>query len=191
MKKMNLAYTYEDDSEYYGMSPADVVRAIFAAADDDGVVCLEELADLTVDEPEEDKYLRCRLKDRSEGKVAEIVELLDYLLRKFKKISVYYDQLIGYNDMEETIGDDEETLSVWAAYVKDYSSDDPSENEEEAGTRLDGRRIKARNLIATARRICKLLYLNAPPIIIENEEKHFAEVLVLNLAAESVEEIKK
>ncbi len=95
-----------------------------------------------------------------------------------------FRELASEND-EEIYRDDEEDAPVTEEEEELYSRFLDAVYED-AESRLTNK-IAAYDVIIRARRVCHLMHLNAPDIILNNEAKLLAQAMAVNACAESVE----
>lgn len=209
MKKYKLAFNSDDET----LSPVDCIELMFRHTgilsrlyvpdwygESDGNTCLR--LDMTWNENEKN----------------EAVSAFEKLYSQLKEIASVYDRLEDTLEENKTVLSPE-LLEVWNTYVRDFETGDldlekicdiserkdacerVTDEEEalykiyrdavykDAESRLENK-LAAYDAVIRAKRVCKLMSLNAPEIIINNEAKLLAQAIAVNRFGDGLERVE-
>ena len=209
MSMKKLAFSANEMKE-----PTRYIREMFAHTDDQGLLYIPTWPrDGVPNETADGNYLECRMNWTAEDCDRE-VEKFNALYTALERIAEKYEALDGGADPHEVLTD--ELYKVWNLYVREfdpagldmdriYELDELADEELtekdkallnaysvschiDAMLRLGKSRV-AYDVVIRAMRVCRLLALGAPAVIVRNETGLLAQALTLRDHAVSVETV--
>lgn len=155
------------------LTPVETIVSMFEHTDTDGILCIPSWP--YDDDAEQGMLYQCRMNWNEEDRDAAL-RLFESCYETMKKIAEKYDSFRSEADAEIL---PEAEKQFWNTYLRDFASDDIDAICAEAEERV-GKGPAACDVIIRARRLCRLMALHAPEIILRGEANLFAQALVIH-----------
>ena len=165
---------YSDPDDAPILTPSECIVSMFALTDESGLLLIPAWP-YDDDAPEDqERFYRCNM-DWNEADRDAALRFFESCCKTMRVIAPQYDsiRLSGAEALPET------QKAFWNMYLRDFESDDMDAICAEAEERV-GKRPAAYDVIMRARRLCRLMSLEAPEIIIRSEANLFAQALVIH-----------
>ena len=162
------------------LTPVETIVSMFEHTDTDGILCIPAWP--YDDDAEQGMLYQCRMNWNEEDRDAAL-RLFESCYETMKKIAEKYDSFRSEADAEIL---PEAEKQFWNTYLRDFASDDIDAICAEAEERV-GQSPAAYDVIIRARRLCRLMSLEAPEIIIRGEANLFAQALVIHGYCKEIE----
>lgn len=178
-------YTKPDDTPV--LTPAESITSMFEHTDENGVLYIPEWP-LPLDDVPENKELfyKCKMHWNA-ADLQDALRRCESEYHTLKLLSEKYDSIRSAADAE-TLPETQKT--VWNTYIRDFESDDRDAILAEAETRV-GSGVAAYDVILRAKRLCRLMSLDAPRIIIQGEAGLFAQAMVIHSYCEEMKIVEE
>lgn len=167
-------------SSFLSLSPEDCIRLMYDSTDENGILYVTEEFDTGVEPYDinfEEFGFKCQM-DWTDADRDAVIFMYERLRSAFNEITKNYAE--GGTSVTEMIPENAENKDLLAKYLQDPEGED-------AGKSFDIP-VEAVHLISLARRLCRLMELGAPDIIINNEARDFAVALALNMHCKNKED---
>lgn len=161
------------------LTPVETIVSMFEHTDTDGILCIPAWP--YDDDAEQGMLYQCRMNWNEADRDAAL-RLFESCYETMKKIAEKYDSFRSEADAEIL---PEAEKQFWNTYLRDFASDDIDAICAEAEERV-GQSPAAYDVIIRARRLCRLMELQAPEIILRSEANLFAQALVIHLYCENL-----
>ena len=178
---------YFDPDEAPILTPSECIVSMFALTDESGLLVIPAWP-YDDDAPEDrERFYRCKM-DWNEADRDAALRFFESCCETMRELAPQYDSIraSGADALPEA------QRAFWNTYLRDFASDDMDEICAEAAARI-GESPAAYDVILRARRLCRLMSLDAPEIIIRSEANLFAQALVIQgycKDMETVEDVK-
>ncbi len=118
------------------------------------------------------------------------VLIADYnrLFEELKIIAENYEEFMKNPDSATLILSDQKVITTYFTYIVPFLSQTREERKEEAASRV-GESLCGYEMIVHAMRLCRLLSLKAPELVIHNEARHLIACMAIHYFAHSQERI--
>lgn len=173
---------YFDPDDAPVLAPAECIVSMFEHTDTNGLLYIPEWPSCDPDADEKTGFFKCRMNWNEADRDAAL-RLFESCYETMKKIAEKYDSFRADSGAEAL---PEEEKRFWNIYLRDFASDDIDAVCAEAEERV-GQSPAAYDVIIRARRLCRLLALHAPEIIIQGEANLFAQALVIHGYCKEIE----
>lgn len=172
MNTSKVALYYDPDDAPI-LTPSECIVSMFALTDESSLLLIPAWP--FDDAPEHLRtFCKCRM-DWNETDRDAALRFFDSCYETMRELAPQYDSIRASG--AETLP--EAQKAFWNTYLRDFESDDPDAIRAEAEERV-GRGVAAYDVIIRARRLCRLMSLEAPEIIIRSEANLFAQTLVIH-----------
>ena len=155
------------------LTPVETIVSMFEHTDTDGILCIPAWP--YDDDEEQGMLYQCRM-NWNKADLENVLRQYESCYDTMKKIAEKYDSFRADPDAEAL---PEEETRFWNTYLRDFESDDTDAICAEAEERV-GKGPAACDVIIRAKRLCRLMALDAPEIIIQGEANLFAQSLVIH-----------
>lgn len=174
-------YTKSDEAP--GLTPAESIISMFEHTDENGVLYIPEWP-LPLDDASEDKefFYKCKMHWNA-ADLQNVLKRCESDYHTLKLLSEKYDSVRSAADAEAL---PEAQKTVWNTYIRDFETDDMDAILAEAEGRV-GSGVAAYDVILRANRLCRLMSLGAPRVIIQGEASLFAQAMVIHSYCEEME----
>ena len=166
---------YFDPTDPPALTPAECIVGMFEHTDTNGLLYIPAWPSYDPDADDKTGFFKCRMNWNEADRDA-VLRLFESCHDTMKKIAEKYDSFRADPDAEAL---PEAEKRFWNTYLRDFESDDTDAICTEAEARL-GKSPAAYDVILRARRLCRLMSLEAPEIIIRSEANLFAQALVIH-----------
>ena len=166
------------------LTPVETIVSMFEHTDTDGILCIPSWP--YDDDAEQGMLYQCRMNWNEADRDA-VLRLFESCFGTMKKIAEKYDSFRSEADAEIL---PEAEKRFWNTYLRDFASDDIDANCAEAEERV-GSGPAACDVIIRAQRLCRLMSLHAPEIILRGEANLFAQALVIHGYCEELEIVEE
>ena len=178
---LNSLEEKKDKREYKAVRefvPSTYIRNLFDSSGEETRFTFEEYYDGDADNPQKIRTAEWHVKLNWNEKEC------NRAIQDFDKL---YSSIINIAKAAKTEDLQPADLKVWKDYIREWQTDDhPSEAMERTGGKND---TSALFLVGRARRLCELLRIGGPTILINNELKMMTITFVVNRYAEEFREI--
>lgn len=157
------------------LTPVETIVSMFEHTDTDGLLYIPAWPSYDPDADDKTGFFKCRMNWNEADRDAAL-RLFESCYDTMKKIAEKYDSFRADPDAEAL---PEVEKRFWNTYLRDFASDDIDAICAEAEERV-GQSPAAYDVIIRARRLCRLMSLEAPEIIIRGEANLFAQALVIH-----------
>ena len=164
------------------LTPAETIVSMYEHTDTNGLLYIPAWPSYDPDADDKTGFFKCRMNWNEADRDA-VLRLFESCFGTMKKIAEKYDSFRSEADAEIL---PEAEKRFWNTYLRDFASDDIDANCAEAEERV-GSGPAACDVIIRARRLCRLMSLEAPEIIIRGEANLFAQALVIHSYCEELE----
>lgn len=171
MNTSKIALSF-DSNDPPVLTAVETIVSMFEHTDTDGILCIPSW---TYDDDEEQGMLyRCRMSWNEADRDAAL-RLFESCYETMREIALKFDSIrsSGAEVLPEA------QKAFWNTYLRDFASEDIDAICAEAEERV-GQSPAACDVIIRARRLCRLMSLEAPEIIIRGEANLFAQALVIH-----------
>ena len=155
------------------LTPVETIVSMFEHTDADGILCIPAWP--YDDDTELGMLYQCRM-NWNKADLENVLRQYENCCDTMKKIAEKYDSFRADSGAEAL---PEEEKRFWNTYLRDFASDDIDAVCAEAEERV-GQSPAAYDVIIRAKRLCRLMALDAPEIIIRGEANLFAQALVIH-----------
>lgn len=164
------------------LTPVETIVSMFEHTDADGILCIPAWP--YDDDAEQGMLYQCRMNWNEEDRDAAL-RLFESCYETMREIAPKFDSIrsSGAEILPEA------QKSFWNAYLRNFESDDNDAVCAEAEERV-GQSPAAYDVIIRARRLCRLMALEAPEIIVQNEANLFAQALVIHTYCREMEVVE-
>ena len=154
------------------LPPVETIVSMFEHTDTDGILCIPAWP--YDDDEEQGMLYQCRM-NWNKADLENVLRQYENCCDTMKKIAEKYDSIRSSG--AEVLPEAEKQF--WNTYLRDFASDDIDAICAEAEERV-GQSPAAYDVIIRAQRLCRLMALHAPEIIIRGEANLFAQALVIH-----------
>ncbi len=154
------------------LTPTETIIRMFEHTDTDGILCIPAWP--SDDDAEQGMLYQCRMVWNEADRDAAL-RLFESCYKTMQAIAAEYDSIRSSG--AETLS--EAQKAFWNTYLRDFESDEIDAICAEGEARV-GKSPAAYDVILRARRLCRLMSLEAPAIIVRNEANLFAQALVIH-----------
>ena len=182
MNTSKVALYYDPDDAPI-LTPVECIVSMFEHTDTDGILCIPAWP--YDDDAEQGMLYQCRM-NWNKADLENVLRQYESCYDTMKKIAEKYDSFRADPDAEVL---PEAEKRFWNTYLRDFESDDTDAICAEAEERV-GQSPAAYDVIIRAQRLCKLMALHAPEIILQGEANLFAQALVIHGYCEELEVVK-
>lgn len=154
------------------LTPAECIVSMFEHTDADGILCIPSWP--YDDDAEQGMLYQCRMNWNEADRDAAL-RLFESCYETMREIAPKFDSIRSSG--AEVLPEAEKQF--WNTYLRDFESEDNDAICAEAEARL-GKSPAAYDVIIRARRLCRLMSLEAPEIILQGEANLFAQALVIH-----------
>ncbi len=162
------------------LTPEECIVGMFEHTDSDGILCIPAWP--YDDDAEQGMLYRCRM-NWTEADRDAVLRLYESCYDTMKSIALRCGSV---RDGLDAAALSEAQKPFWNTYLRDFESEDNDAICAEAEARV-GESPAAYDMILRARRLCRLMSLEAPEIIIRGEANLFAQALVIHSYCEELE----
>ena len=164
------------------LTPAETIVSMFDHTDADGILCIPAWP--YDDDAEQGMLYQCRMNWNEEDRDA-VLRQYESCFETMRKIAPKFDSIrsSGAEALSEA------QRAFWNTYLGDFASDDIDAICAEAEERV-GKGPAACDVIIRAQRLCRLMSLEAPEIILRGEANLFAQALVIHAYCKDIEIIE-
>ena len=162
------------------LTPVETIISMFDHTDADGILCIPAWP--YDDDAELGMLYQCRM-NWNKADLENVLRQYESCCDTMQKIAEKYDSFRADPDAEAL---PEAQRAFWNTYLRDFASDDIDAICAEAEARV-GKSPAAYDVILRARRLCRLMALHAPEIIIRGEANLFAQALVIHRYCKELE----
>ena len=154
------------------LTPVETIVSMFEHTDADGILCIPAWP--YDDDAEQGMLYQCRMNWNEEDRDAAL-RIFESCYETMREIAPKFDSIrsSGAEVLPEA------QKAFWNTYLRDFESDDNDAVCAEAEERV-GQSPAAYDVIIRARRLCRLMELQAPEIILQGEANLFAQALVIH-----------
>ena len=172
---------YFDPDDAPVLTPAECIVSMFEHTDTNGLLYIPAWPSCDPDADEKTGFFKCRMNWNETDRDAAL-RLFESCYETMREIAPNFDSLrsSGAEILPEA------QKSFWNAYLRDFESDDNDAVCAEAEERVS-QSPAAYDVIIRARRLCRLMELKAPEIILRGEANLFTQALVIHLYCENLE----
>ena len=163
------------------LTPEECIVGMFEHTDSDGILCIPAWP--YDDDAEQGMLYRCRM-NWTEADRDAVLRLYESCYDTMKSIA---RQCSSVRDGVDAAGLSEAQKPFWNTYLRDFGSDDNDAICAEAEARVG----KSPAAYVRARRLCRLMTLEAPEIILRSEANLFAQALVIHGYCEELEIVEE
>ena len=154
------------------LTPVETIVSMFEHTDADGILCIPAWP--YDDDAEQGMLYKCRMRWTEADRDA-VLRLFESCYETMREIAPKFDSIRSSG--AEVLPEAEKQF--WNTYLRDFASGDIDAICAEAEERV-GKSPAACDLIIRAQRLCRLMSLEAPEIIIRGEANLFAQALVIH-----------
>ena len=165
------------------LTPVETIVSMFEHTDTDGILCIPSWP--YDDDAEQGMLYQCRM-NWNKADLENVLRQYENCCDTMKKIAEKYDSFRADSGAEAL---PEEETRFWNTYLRNFESDDTDAICAEAEARV-GKSPAAYDVIIRAQRLCRLMSLEAPEIIIRGEANLFAQALVIHGYCKDIEIIE-
>lgn len=154
------------------LTPVETIVSMFEHTDTDGILCIPSWP--YDDDAEQGMLYQCRMNWNKAD--------LENVLRQYENCCDTMREIAPKFDSIRSSGTEvlpEAQKAFWNTYLRDFASEDIDAICAEAEERV-GKGPAACDVIIRAQRLCRLMSLEAPEIIIRGEANLFAQALVVH-----------
>ena len=180
MNTSKVALYYDPDDAPI-LAPTECIVSMFALTDESGLLVIPAWP-YDDDAPEDrERFYRCRM-DWTEADRDAALRFFENCCETMREIAPKLDSIraSGAEALPEA------QKAFWNTYLRDFESDNPDAVCAESEARV-GKSPAAYDVILRARRLCRLMALEAPEIIIRSEANLFAQALVIHRYCKEME----
>ena len=173
MNTSKVALYYDPDDAPI-LTPAECIAGMFALTDESGLLLIPTWP-YDDDAPEDqERFCRCKM-DWNEADRDAALRFFESCYETVRELAPEYDSVrsSGAEALSEA------QKAFWNTFLRDFESEDIDAICAEAEERV-GKSPAAYDVILRARRLCRLMSLEAPEIIIRSEANLFAQALVIH-----------
>ena len=173
MNTSKVALYYDPDDAPI-LTPSECIVSMFALTDESGFLLIPAWP-YDDDTPEDqERFYRCRM-DWTEADRDAVLRFFESCYETVRELAPRYDVLraSGAEALPEA------QKAFWNMYLRDFEDEDIDAICAEAEARV-GKSPAAYDVILRARRLCRLMSLDAPEIIVRSEANLFAQALVIH-----------
>lgn len=178
MNKSKNSFRIDDNFAYINLTPSLCISAMFEHTDSDGNLYLPEWPNDS-DDNEQNRYYACEM-DWNKADSEKIVTDYENLYEVLAELGKEYDRLKSSLDENKDLLSDAQ-LKVWNTYIRGIGSVNPTEAQKRVGNN-----VAAYDVVIRAQRLCKLMSLEAPKVIINHEANLLAQAMVIHSYAKSM-----
>lgn len=163
------------------LTPAETIVSMYEHTDTNGLLYIPAWPSYDPDADDKTGFFKCRMNWNEADR--------DAALRHFESCYETMREIAPQYDSIRTSGAEvlpEAQKAFWNTYLRDFESDDADAICAEAEERV-GKGPAACDVIIRAWRLCRLMSLDAPEIIIRGEANLFAQALVIHWYCEELE----
>ncbi len=164
------------------LTPAETIVSMFDHTDADGILCIPAWP--SDDDAEQGMLYQCRMVWNEADRDAAL-RLFERCYETVREIAPKFDSIRSSG----TEALSEAQKAFWNTYLRDFASDDIDAICAEAEERV-GQSPAACDVIIRAQRLCRLMSLEAPEIILRGEANLFAQALVIHAYCKDIEIIE-
>ena len=175
---------YFDPTDPPALTPAECIVGMFEHTDSDGILCIPAWP--YDDDAEQGMLYKCRMRWTEADRDA-VLRLYESCYDTMKSIAL---QCGSVRDGVDAAALSEAQKPFWNTYLRDFGSEDNDAICAEAEERV-GKSPAACDVIIRARRLCRLMTLEAPEIILRSEANLFAQALVIHGYCEELEIVEE
>lgn len=175
---------FSDPDEVPVLTPKECIVGMFEHTDSDGILCIPAWP--YDDDLEQGMIYQCRM-NWTEADRDAVLRLYESCYDTMKSIALRCGSV---RDGVDAAGLSEAQKPFWNTYLRDFGSDDNDAICAEAEARV-GKSPAAYDVILRARRLCRLMTLEAPEIILRSEANLFAQALVIHWYCEELEIVEE
>ena len=172
---------YFDPDDAPVLTPSACIADMFALTDESGLLQIPAWP-YDDDTPEDQaRFYRCRM-DWNKADRDAALRLFESCYETMRELAPKFNSIraSGAEALPEA------QKAFWNAYLRDFESDDNDAVCAEAEERV-GQSPAAYDMIIRAQRLCRLMALKAPEIIIRGEANLFAQALVIHTYCREME----
>lgn len=169
------------------VTPIQFLKLMFEQTGLDGKLYLEDWLDVDSDELDDTYNYCCEMKWNQE-QFDELVEEYRNLYDSIQRIAEVYDLMDGTVETASRLLKRQSDVANWYIFVQPIETNVPEEREREIIGRV-GDDLCGYEMINHANRLCRLIYHQAPDIILWNEGRMLIASLALNWCGVSMERI--
>ena len=166
------------------LTPVETIVSMFEHTDADGILCIPAWP--YDDDAEQGMLYKCRMRWTEADRDA-VLRLCESCYDTMKSIA---RQCGSVRDGVDAAALSEAQKPFWNTYLRDFGSEDNDAICAEAEARV-GKSPAAYDVILRARRMCRLMTLEAPEIILRSEANLFAQALVIHGYCEELEIVEE
>jgi len=167
------------------VTPIQFLQLMFEHTGHDGKLYLEDWLDVDSDELDEKHNYCCEIK-WNQNQFDELVEEYRTLYESIKRIAEVYDLMDGTDETVSRLLKRKIDIANWYIFVEPINITEPEKREREIIGRV-GDDLCGYDMINHANRLCRLMYHQAPDIILWNEGRMLIASLALNWCGVSME----
>lgn len=169
------------------ITPVQFLKLMFEQTGLDGKLYLADWLDVDSDEFDDRHNYSCEIEwDREQ--FDELVQEYRGLCESIQRIAEVYDLIDGTDETIRRLLTIEEDVVNWHTYVQPINIIEPEEREQEIIGRV-GEGLCGYGMINHANRLCRLLYYQAPDIVLWNEGRMLVASLAINRHGVSMEQM--
>ena len=162
------------------LTPVETIIRMFDHTDTDGILCIPAWP--YDDDAEQGMLYQCRM-NWNKADLENVLRLYESCYDTMKSIALRCGSV---RDGLDAAALSEAQKPFWNTYLRDFESEDNDAICAEAEERV-GQSPAAYDVILRAKRLCRLMSLEAPAIIVRNEANLFAQALVIHSYCEELE----
>ena len=167
-------------------SPLDFARMMFEKSSEDGVLILRNWYDVDCEDCQTYNNFVATIKWTAED-VEYAINEYNRLFEELDVIADHLDELDGTSATAQEILPDE-LVAAYCIFVSPFEA----KNNEELNAEVIGRVSEGPcgyELIRHSQRLCRLLSLDAPKLVVQNEERMLFASLAIHMFGENVEKV--
>ena len=164
------------------LTPVETIVSMYEHTDTNGLLYIPAWPSYDPDADDKTGFFKCRMNWNEADRDA-VLRLYESCYDTMKSIAL---QCGSVRDGVDAAALSERQKPFWNTYLRDFGSDDNDAICAEAEARL-GKSPAAYDVILRARRLCRLMTLEAPEIIIRSEANLFAQALVIHRYCKEME----
>lgn len=170
-----------DPNEAPVLTPVETIVSMYEHTDTNGLLYIPAWPSYDPDADDKTGFFKCRMNWNEADRDAALRHF-ESCYETMREIAPQYDSIrtSGTEALSET------QKAFWNTYLRDFESDDPDVVCAEAEERVC-QSLAAYDVIIRARRLCRLMELKAPEIILRGEANLFTQALVIHLHCENLE----
>lgn len=168
------------------LTPVETIVSMFEHTDTNGLLYIPAWPSYDPDADDKTGFFKCRM-NWNKADLENVLRQYESCHDTMKKIAEKYDSFRADPDAEVL---PEAEKRFWNTYLRDFESDDTDAICTEAEERVS-QSPAACDVIIRARRLCRLMALDAPEIIIRGEANLFAQALVIHGYCEELEIVEE